>query len=235
MHNVIRLIGYERNMSKYANCEQCNGYGYFKCVECVCPLCSETGKIKCTNCENGYISCPECKGLGKITKKFTIFSYQGLCKLCEGKAKLKCKNCSGAATVKCAKCSGIGRMSECKFCGGTSKIKCDHCHGTGKVESKWYRTLFNMTTDQLRFEYEKRQRKVQLLQMKITSRSRELDELYEWYERERARNPYAYNGAGGYPQGLDSIPREISRLENEINDFESEMSVIEEVLNTKWR
>ncbi len=78
--------------------------------------------------------------------------------------------------------------------------------------------------------------------VQISRLSRELDEMYEWYERDRAMNPGAYNDAGCELSGLNSIPREINslgrdiaNLESNISDLESEIAEIHEVLDVKWR
>ena len=79
----------------------------------------------------------------------------------------------------------------------------------------------------LRFEHEKRQRQVQTLRTKVAHLSRQVDQMYSDYERDRAANPALYREGGSYPGGLDSIPREIDRIEGEIGNLEAEMGQLE--------
>lgn len=71
--------------------------------------------------------------------------------------------------------------------------------------------------------------------MQISRLSRELDEVYGWYERERALRPGAYNAAGSYPAGLNSIPREMSGLETRIHQIHDEIEAIDRVISEKWK
>ncbi len=59
--------------------------------------------------------------------------------------------------------------------------------------------------------------------------------MYEWYERERALRPNAYNAAGSQPAGLNSIPREMSGLETRIHQINDEIEVIDKVISEKWK
>lgn len=222
-------------MAHYVKCPSCNGYGYFSCNDCQCKRCKSKGKINCSNCTGGYIPCEFCDSTGQIAKKLLFFTNYEPCPECNGAKKLTCPVCKGSDLVICPECKGTGRVPSCATCGGSGKIECSKCAGTGKIESAWYKSLNNLPVERLRFEYEKRQREIQQLQIKISRRSRELDDMYEEYERDRNANPYLYDHPGAYPGGLDSIPREISQLEENIGKLEDEMEAIDEVLNTKWK
>lgn len=148
----------------------------------------------------------------------------------------------------CSDCSGKGANARCARCNGTRCYSCTSCTGSGRTVSEWFKSLDRLPVDRLRFEFEKRQREVASAerqigstQTKIARVSRELDEMYEWYERDRIERPGAYNAAGTEPAGLHDFPREISNLECEVGGFErtienlqDELSAIQEVIDLKW-
>lgn len=221
-------------MSRYANCPHCKGYGYFSCEHCTCKICHGKGKINCSNCMEGSVPCLVCNSTGQIRKKGLIFSHSISCPECKGAKRLHCPACKGSHLVSCPECKGTGKDASCKVCGGTQRIQCGHCKGSGKMESEFFKSLKNLPVDRLKFEYEKRQREIQQVQTKISRLSREEEDIREDYYRDKSENPGAYIH-GGYPIGLDSIPREIGQLEKRIGEIEDDMEAINQVLNTKWK
>ena len=91
----------------------------------------------------------------------------------------------------------------------------------------------DLTTERLKFEYERRQREIVRFEMDISRLHRDLNELHEHYERDRLARPYAYEDAGSYPLGIDSIPKQIARLEERIHLLEHEMRGILDAFESK--
>lgn len=240
-------------MEKCVLCPSCDGKGSFPCTDCACRGCQGSGQIKvaCTVCQSGKISCQRCGATGQVVVKRTWFSEKyGTCSSCMGTGTLKCSQCGGKAVISqtCSVCSGKGSQSSCGRCHGTRKYGCSKCVGSGRIVSDWFKSLDQLPIERLKFEYEKRQRevasaerKVGSFQTQISRISHELDEMYEWYERDCLERPGAYNAAGTEPAGLHDFPREINRLQGEISDkeaqirdLEDEMGAIEEVMDRKW-
>ncbi|MDQ7779728.1 MAG: hypothetical protein RDV41_08450 [Planctomycetota bacterium] len=121
-----------------------------------CPLCAETGRVKCTcrSCSGqGKLTCSACAGT-KTQKCPNQFCANGVvpkslanpdditnvtCKLCEGRGKVPCVLCGGRAYYTCEACSGSGNTAwTCLLCGGVplrhwtdSKGVCVRCSGSG--------------------------------------------------------------------------------------------------------
>lgn len=55
-------------MAMYDNCADCMGHGYFRCVACACTSCESSGKVKCSDCEDGKVPCELCDATGQIAK-----------------------------------------------------------------------------------------------------------------------------------------------------------------------
>ena len=225
-------------VTRYEKCAVCKGTGYLSCRECVCWKCGGKKVIPCKNCKDGYIPCGTCSSTGRIYKKRLLFSNFITCPNCYGSRKVPCNLCQKTQQVSCSECTGTGRISSCSACGGSLKAKCRTCDGAGKIESQefsnWIRSFENLPVDRLRYEHEKRQRKIQQLQTEILRLEREVDEIYSDvrdYERE---DPKFYNH-GGYPIGLTSIPAEIRDLENDVKGLEDELDIIDKILDSKWR
>lgn len=169
------------------------------------------------------------------------------CSDCNGKGFVKCEKCAGAGLVICPKCSGTGYLTGCQKCGDKRKIQCGKCGGSGKLESEkykkkktWRASLESFPVDRLRFEYEKRQREVGNLQTKTVQLAAKEAEISEWYDREyehAANHFYLSEEKEGpsYPAGLVTIPAEIVRLEERIEELEDEMHAIDQVLSKKWK
>lgn len=143
---------------------------------------------------------------------------------------------------KCAICSAIVEkdLITCPNCGSgvfeSQKIKSIFTEIRQPKASGTKRTEYNnkekrLSVDQLRFEIDKRQRQIINLQSKISRKSRDLEALYNEYERNRAANPAAYDDWGAYPGGLDTIPKEIQQMERQIYKLENEINKFEEELN----
>lgn len=225
-------------MQRYLTCPDCNGVGHFSCRNCICPQCGGSGTLSCKMCKSGSLICRECNARGNIRKRILFVSYTSECTSCNGSGKIPCRNCNASGEVLCIQCNGKGRISPCPECGDTFKIKCRQCSGSGKIEDQefidWLRVLSNYPLSRLRHEIDKRQRKIQQLQTKILHLGREVDQIYSEHQDDLMRNPGAFVH-GGYPCGLDLIPREIRGLENDIDEIEEEISIVEGMLDKKWR
>ncbi|MFM7667002.1 MAG: hypothetical protein ACKO7D_02290, partial [Bacteroidota bacterium] len=83
-----------------------------------CGVCSGRGRINCSSCNNGKVSCSTCSASGKVT----------------------CKKCSGHGSITCKKCYGDKERY--------GKIDCPECQATGElakisfVEYFWYQPKF---------------------------------------------------------------------------------------------
>lgn len=243
-------------MAWYSSCAECQGSGAVRCTACICGSCSGKARVACSNCQNGRracsdcsasgrMRCAQCSGQGRVVQTLWVFKQKVLCPTCYGAASVQCPACGGRKEISCASCRGTGTTScgacagagvqpTCETCGRSRKVVCSTCKGVGRFETDWSKELKTSTVKRLRFEYEKRQRQILALQIKISSLRRELDEMYSWYERDRVANPKAwYHREGSYPSGMESIPREIEQYELEVRTLEEQMDDIQTVLDSK--
>ena len=127
-------------------------------------------------------------------------------------------------------------MASCSKCNGTKKVKCVKCGGKGQVESEWFKSLPNLSDERLYFEYEKRQREVQQLNMEFISNERAIEEMQR--EDQRIKDLY---GGGEFARRVESgqlpyIPGYIEHsvnLRSRIAELEGEMKAIQEVLESR--
>jgi len=237
-------------MTLYDACAACHGRGSLPCNECNCTACGASGKmdVKCTRCESGKVTCDYCHGSGKIEDllKSVYFFVKIIprykpCFICDGTGSKNCETCHGTRTMKgaCTRCDGSGRYANCAKCKGRRSITCPECKGAGRFESQWVKSLHSCPVDRLRFEIEKRQRKISTLQIQLSRNTREYDRLQEeWndeYNSRRAQGRGALNDfdASGFQGGTTYLINQIQACEGEISQLESEMNAIEQVLNTK--
>lgn len=74
-----------------------------------CDECRGTGDSDCDECEEGYVECHTCKGLGEVPGPLGISAE---CPKCEAFKKVRCPECDGEEVVDCAGCEGEGRVLE---------------------------------------------------------------------------------------------------------------------------
>ncbi|MGN0683928.1 MAG: hypothetical protein ACI4JY_09650 [Oscillospiraceae bacterium] len=79
--------------------------GLAKPGEHKCGVCQGKGKVKCTNCDNGFQQCPTCHGAK------TYYSYAQ-------KRDVVCSRCNGGGTIKCTRSDCVGGYKKCTSCGG---------------------------------------------------------------------------------------------------------------------
>jgi hypothetical protein len=221
-------------MALYVSCKNCNGRGSLQCNNCICKKCDSKGKISCSACSNGYISCRTCAATGQVSSKILFFTVHDTCPQCGGSKKIACKSCDRSTFIVCSSCKGAGRNSQCSKCNGTQKITCSECDGKGTFASEWLKSLPSLPVDRLRFEYEKRQREVSTINIDASRLSREINELYEWYEQDKRAHPANYDHAGS-SLGWDGLQNQINEGQRRCSELEREMSAIDEVLNQKWK
>ena len=181
-----------------------SGKRQIACRRCACKTCKETGSTSatCSKCSGGQFAYGACSGGGQVVVKKGFFSDKfGPYRACNGSGKIKCPTCLGTASVKqpCPTCSGTRRLPQCGTCGGTGNVGCATCAGKGQLISEWFKSLQAMPVERLRFEHEKREREIASVQrenhstqIEISRLSREAQEMYNWSEQERSRNPDAY-------------------------------------------
>lgn len=236
-------------MSLYDVCAACHGRGSLPCNECDCTACGASGKVdvKCTRCESGKVTCDYCHGSGKTEDHLKsvyffvkIITRYGPCIICQGKGRTNCETCHGTTnmTGTCPRCGGSGQNATCAKCNSRRSVPCRECKGAGRFESQWVKSLQSWPVDRLRFEIEKRQRKISTLQIQLSRNSQEYDRLQEeWndeYNSRRAQGRGALNDfdASGFQGGTTHLVNQIQACEGEISQLESEMNAIEQVLNT---
>lgn len=129
-----------------AECGHCNATGEFHCKVCnntgevTCGVCGGEGKSKCTGesgkgCDDGYYTCPNCNGDGKMRNGTGEVLDEGVCGNCNGSGKLRCVACHTVPGWNiCPGCDGKGKQ-ECQSsnCKDSKAVgwKCHHCMGTG--------------------------------------------------------------------------------------------------------
>jgi len=192
-------------MNRYKRCPRCHGFGSL--FDCPCP-----------HCKDGKVACSSCKGTGKIPKRFLFFSYIG-----------QCPSCNGTGSIKCLECGGSGFI----------ETMCPECGGAGKSESteykSWVKSLENLSVDRLRFEYEKRQREIESLQIKIYSLTHERDDMEDEYEEWSENHPDAEPEERPLIDAINRAYDEISKSEERISQIQEEMKEIEKVIDKKWK
>lgn len=113
--------------------------------------------VYCKECKDGKISCPDCKGKGKLDLKCTKCGGEGRSKppgAVGGKTDLtvKCRDCDGQGFFKGAGCPGCAKTGQknCPACMGRpwherkcsvpecrdGRIRCTACGGKGKTNPK---------------------------------------------------------------------------------------------------
>jgi hypothetical protein len=226
-------------MSVYDSCSTCNGRGGFDCTNCLCSRCGGRGVllVECTRCESGNIVCARCEGRGDVVVKKGLFSDKyGTCPTCNGMRRIKCGTCKGSAQVEstCSACQGRKRNSSCTTCNGTGRTNCQTCSGSGRVPSAWSRSLSELPVERLRFEYEKRQRKLTTLQVKISGLNSEYERAVAAQEEEYQRHVRNRSLSSYDPPGtVDYLIRELMGAEGEVGSLEAELSMIDRALNGK--
>ena len=217
-------------MSVYESCGSCKGARSFKCSDCQCRGCCGSGKVPavCSNCQgSAMITCEKCRGEGQLLKKKGWFSDSyDQCWRCSGSRQQKCSCESGKVSVKCATCKGTGRNAQCLKCEATGAIKCSLCRGSGQVPSEWYKSLAKMPIEKLKFEYEKRQRRIGPLQAQITRCTDEYD---------RTQREWDPECASGLREYSNRMAGEAMSAESEVGSLHEEMGAIEKVLESKWK
>lgn len=134
-------------------CLDCAGLGRLACIKC-----DGAGWTKCSNtdCDAGYVPCPDCGGSGKPNQKAAAAAASGsgrsgkyvsmgtfcqtcggtghsLCRICKGAAHLACPTCNGKAIQVCKTCNGTGQNPVCTQCRGDGALVCSRCRGAGKI------------------------------------------------------------------------------------------------------
>jgi hypothetical protein len=194
--------------------------------------CGAKGKIKCSKCDDGYQPCYFCASTGLINKKRLFGSYSAPCPECKGSKKIRCLHCEGKGSAICSECKGTGRKYSCLSCLGTGRIKCSDCFGKGKIESQWLKSIKYYSSDKLNIEIDKRKHEIDRLKYKKSQLIGDLSEL-EDYADSIKNEPWVVGHRGALPIGLDSIPGEISIIENQIEELDDEIDAIYEALGAK--
>ena len=136
-------IAYAKDLQE---CSHCNTTGEFHCKVCnntgevTCGVCGGEGKSKCTGesgkgCDDGYYTCPNCNGDGKMRNGAGEVLDEGVCGNCNGSGKMRCVACHTVPGWNiCPGCDGKGKQ-ECQSsnCKDSKAVgwKCHYCMGTG--------------------------------------------------------------------------------------------------------
>lgn len=70
---------------------------WWESYDLTCPYCEGQGNYRCQTCDEGFVECPRCEGVGQIIDD-----------------------------ADCPDCDGTGYWA-CADCGGTGNIYCEHC------------------------------------------------------------------------------------------------------------
>ena len=142
------LVGKGIWISPSQICDRCEGKGWIPC-----EACSSTGHVvvSCSECNNGRIVCPVCKGSGSTACPSCKGrgKYVVNCPKCNGTGSIQCRGCGGKGTIwkyyhryypyrryraTCPRCGGRGKVA-CTWCGGKKTVgaTCPTCQGTGRI------------------------------------------------------------------------------------------------------
>lgn len=143
-------IAYAKDL---AECHHCNTTGEFHCKVCnntgevTCGVCGGEGKSKCTGesgkgCDDGYYTCPNCNGDGKMRNGAGEVLDEGVCGNCNGSGKMRCVVCHTVPGWNiCNRCDGKGK-EECQSSNfKDSKAvgwKCHYCMGAGYLLTNFW-------------------------------------------------------------------------------------------------
>ncbi len=143
-------IAYARDL---AECHHCNTTGEFHCKVCnntgevTCGVCGGEGKSKCTGesgkgCDDGYYTCPNCNGDGKMRNGAGEVLDEGVCGNCNGSGKMRCVACHTVPGWNiCNGCDGKGKQ-ECQSsnCKDSKAVgwKCHYCMGAGYLLTNFW-------------------------------------------------------------------------------------------------
>ena len=144
--SLFSIVSFAKELEE---CYHCNNTGKFHCNSCnntgivVCDGCQGKIRFECRGedgkgkCNNGYYTCPSCKGDTYIRSGDGTIppdAKPGTCGHCGGKGKLECWTCHGAGYIICTRCDGKGKC-ECQGsnCQAAKAVgwKCPYCNGAG--------------------------------------------------------------------------------------------------------
>ena len=214
-------------MAVWDPCVSCSGGGSFKCKDCRCGRCEASGTIQetCPKCSGSKKTiCDNCRGAGQLVEKKGWFSdtYK-TCWKCRGSKQQDCVCHSGTVSATCPVCKGVTRNAQCSECGSTGQLKCTPCGGSGKVPGEWYRSLAAMPLEKLKFEHEKRQRNIPILEARSSAVERELKDLIDSSLSSDVFNT-RFRTLVGRRDSFDS----------DVDTLKEEMDAIEKVMESKW-
>lgn len=143
-------IAYAKDLQE---CSHCNTTGEFHCKVCnntgevTCGVCGGEGKSKCTGesgkgCDDGYYTCPNCNGDGKMRNGAGEVLDEGVCGNCNGSGKMRCVVCHTVPGWNiCPGCDGKGKQ-ECQSsnCKDSKAVgwKCHYCMGAGYLLTNFW-------------------------------------------------------------------------------------------------
>src|ERR1039457_6612377 len=219
-------------MAVHVSCDACQGAGSFQCTTCGCSRCNATGNVQetCPKCHSTTkVTCEQCQGQGRILVKKGFFSDKySQCWKCNGSCQQECSCRTGNVTVSCPSCKG-GRYPQCQRCGSTGRLKCTACNGSGKVPSPWLRSLANLSVEKLRFEIDKRQRRLSAERAEISQLKRDYDRREEdWEEDYAAAQSSRYMSENFdstyYQKGMDTLQSQIDDYRQSVRELQSEIA-----------
>lgn len=207
-------------MAVWDRCSLCSCVGSFKCNDCKCPRCEASGTIQemCPKCSGSKkATCDQCQGASRLLKKGWFLNTYETCRSCSGSGRQDCACLSGTVSAPCPACKGATRNAQCSKCGSTGQLKCTACVGSGQVRSEWYRSLATMTSEQLKYEYNCRDRRKSTVETEVSELRRGINEVF----RDCSNSDY------------DRMVSEQHSYHAEENSLRQEMDAIIDVMSSK--
>lgn len=202
----------------------------------------KAGRVGCGECSaTGETQCQSCSGFGRTLHGWWLIKWSTSCSTCGGAKHRRCARCSGKASmpctmcaatgvIACADCGGTGATATCDLCAGVRVVRCAVCRGAGRLETKWSRQLRSHPVEQLRFEYEKRQRHILALQTENARLSRERQDLYDLEDEWLAADDPGWSSPSA---SISIVNAKMLTNETQISSAEEEMTEIQQVLDAK--
>jgi hypothetical protein len=148
--------------------------------------------------------------------------------------RLEAEEAARPERLKAEEAARLGRL-EAEEAARLGRLKAEEARKAEEAaqiehHTEWIRQLQSNSVDQLRFEYEKRQRSIQVLHARIAERNHAYGENEETMRRWPDNDDIQITCLNGQIKIMDQI----TDLNKNIADAEREMTAIQRALDTKW-